>query len=135
MLKGILSSVASSLLGGGSQQNQAIPQLLQSLLSSQGGVEGLVGKLQQNGLGDMVSSWIGTGENQEVSSEQLAEAIGQDELRNVAQQAGVDENEVPNLLSQYLPKVVDKLSPNGELDTNNLDIESLAKSALGSLFK
>ncbi|MDP8032708.1 YidB family protein [Pasteurella atlantica] len=134
MLKGILSSVVSSLIGG-NKQNQAIPQLLQSLLSSQGGVEGLMGKLQQGGLGDVVSSWIGTGENQEVSSQQIKEVIGEDELRNVAQQAGVDENEVPNLLSQYLPQVVDKLSPNGELDTNNLDLESLAKSTLSNLFK
>ncbi|MDP8051918.1 YidB family protein [Pasteurella atlantica] len=134
MLKGILSSVVSSLIGG-NKQNQAIPQLLQSLLSSQGGVEGLMGKLQQGGLGDVVSSWIGTGENQEVSSQQIKEVIGEDALRNVAQQAGVDENEVPNLLSQYLPQVVDKLSPNGELDTNNLDLESLAKSTLSNLFK
>ncbi|MDP8101824.1 YidB family protein [Phocoenobacter atlanticus] len=134
MLKGILSLVVSSLIGG-NKQNQAIPQLLQSLLSSQGGVEGLMGKLQQGGLGDVVSSWIGTGENQEVSSQQIKEVIGEDELRNVAQQAGVDENEVPNLLSQYLPQVVDKLSPNGELDTNNLNLESLAKSTLSNLFK
>lgn len=134
MLKDILGSLVSSALGGGQSQQSQVGSLLESVLASQGGLGGLMSKLQQGGLSDLVSSWIGTGENQNVSASQIKDALGQDEIRNVAQQAGVSEDEASDLLSQHLPNVVDKLSPNGQLDTDNLDIESLAKAALGKLF-
>ncbi|PID51249.1 MAG: hypothetical protein CR960_01815 [Pasteurellales bacterium] len=132
MFGNILGSVASSVLGG----NEAkLPQIVQTLLASQGGIQGLITKFQQGGLDDVISSWMGNGENQPVSPDQIKEVLGEDELRNVAQQVDMDENELPNLISQYLPTIVDKLSPNGEIDTDNLDLESIAKSVLGSFLK
>lgn len=132
MFKNILSSVISSVLSGNETK---LPQLLQALLSSQGGIQGLITKFQQSGLDDVISSWLGNGENKAVSPEQIKEVLGENELRNVAQQVDMDENELPDLISQYLPKAIDKLSPNGEIDTNNLDFSSIAKSVLGSLLK
>ncbi|MDO4697458.1 MAG: YidB family protein [Pasteurellaceae bacterium] len=134
MLGNILSSVASSVLGGGEGQTKAI-QLIQSLLQSQGGIQGIMEKFQQGGLEQLVKSWIGTGENLPISVEQILNIFGKKEIDSAADEVGVSQQDAPNLLSEYLPKIVDQLSPNGQLDLNNLDLSALAKMALGNLFK
>ena len=136
MLGSLLGSVASSVLGG-EGQTKAL-QLIQALLQSQGGVQGLIEKFQQGGLEQIVKSWIGTGENQPISVSQILEVFGKDNIDNAAQAVGVEQQEAPNLLSEYLPKIVDTLSPNGELDLKNLDTNALlqqgAKAVFGKLF-
>lgn len=136
MLGSLLGSVASSVLGG-EGQTKAL-QLIQALLQSQGGVQGLIEKFQQGGLEQIVKSWIGTGENQPISVSQILEVFGKDNIDNAAQEVGVEQQEAPNLLSEYLPKIVDTLSPNGELDLKNLDTNALlqqgAKAVFGKLF-
>ena len=136
MLGSLLGSVASSVLGG-EGQTKAL-QLIQALLQSQGGVQGLIEKFQQGGLEQIVKSWIGTGENQPISVSQILEVFGKDNIDNAAQEVGVKQQEAPNLLSEYLPKIVDTLSPNGELDLKNLDTNALlqqgAKAVFGKLF-
>lgn len=137
MLGNILGSVASSVLGGGEGQSKAI-QLIQALLQSQGGVQGLVEKFQQGGLEQIVKSWIGNGENLPISVSQILDIFGKQNIDNAAESVGVAQEDAPNLLSEYLPKIVDTLSPNGQLDLNNLDISALlqqdAKAVLGKLF-
>lgn len=136
MLGSLLGSVASSVLGG-EGQTKAL-QLIQALLQSQGGVQGLIEKFQQGGLEQIVKSWIGTGENQPISVSQILEVFGKDNIDNAAQEVGVEQQEAPNLVSEYLPKIVDTLSPNGELDLKNLDTNALlqqgAKAVFGKLF-
>lgn len=137
MLNSILGSVASSVLGGGEGQSKAI-QLIQALLQSQGGIQGLVEKFQQGGLDELVKSWIGTGENQPISASQILDVFGKSNLDSAAEEVGVPQQEAPDLLSEFLPKIVDSLSPNGQLDLNNLDTSALlqqgAKAVLGKLF-
>lgn len=138
MLGNILSSVASSVLGGGEGQAKAL-QLIQALLQSQGGLEGVVEKFQKGGLDDLLKSWIGTGENKPVSNEQILDIFGKNNVASAAEEAGVPKQEATDLLSEFLPKIVDQLSPNGQLDLKNLDTGSLlqqgAKAILGNLFK
>lgn len=137
MLGNILGSVASSVLGSSEGQHKAI-QLIQALLQSQGGVQGLVEKFQQGGLEQIVKSWIGNGENLPISVSQIFDIFGQQNIDNAAQEVGVSKDDAPNLLSEYLPKIVDTLSPNGQLDLSNLDTNALlqqgAKAVLGKLF-
>ncbi|MGX2955523.1 YidB family protein [Ursidibacter arcticus] len=137
MLGNILGSVASSVLGGGEGQTKAL-QLIQALLQSQGGIQGLIEKFQQGGLEQLVKSWISTGENQPISVSQILDVFGQNNINSAAEEVGVAQQEAPNLLSEYLPKIVDSLSPNGELDLKNLDTSALlqkgAKAVLGKLF-
>ncbi|KAE9540612.1 DUF937 domain-containing protein [Ursidibacter maritimus] len=137
MLGNILGSVASSVLGGGEGQTKAL-QLIQALLQSQGGIQGLIEKFQQGGLEQLVKSWISTEENQPISASQILDVFGQKNIDSAAEEVGVAQQEAPNLLSEYLPKIVDSLSPNGELDLKNLDTGALlqqgAKAVLGKLF-
>jgi len=82
-----------------------------------GGLGGLLNQFQQSGLGDVVKSWIGTGQNQPISPNQLGAALGPQIIKILAQQTGMSEQEISTHLSQILPNVVDKLTPNGRLPT------------------
>lgn len=102
-----------------------------------GGLAALVQKFQQAGLGEVVASWIGTGANQPISGEQLGKVLGADALGGVAQQAGLNGNELLGQLAQLLPQLVDQLTPDGKLpDTGQLSaggLENLAGLLGGKL--
>ncbi len=117
MLDKILGSVVSGVLGGEAGKQSQVMAMINALLSSQGGIQGLLAKFQQSGLDDILQSWLGTGENKSISPTQVEDVFGKQELQQAAQQAGVkDEAEASDLLSQFLPQLVDKLSPNGAVD-------------------
>ena len=82
-----------------------------------GGLGGLLDKLQKGGLNDVVNSWVGSGQNQPVSHNQLGPALGPDIIKALAQRSGLSEEEITKQLSQVLPGVVDKLTPSGRLPT------------------
>ncbi|ABN73194.1 MULTISPECIES: YidB family protein [Actinobacillus] len=140
MLGNILGSIASSVLSGGNGNQSTALQLIQALLQSQGGVEGVIAKLQQGGLDDLLKTWISADEeNAPVSGEQIANVFGQENLQAAAQEAGVEEKDAGDLLAEFLPKIVDTLTPDGQLpDLQNLNTNDLlaqaAKGVLGKLF-
>jgi uncharacterized protein YidB (DUF937 family) len=82
-----------------------------------GGLGGLLDKLQKGGLGDVANSWVGSGQNKPVSPSQLGPALGPDIIKTLAQRSGLSEEEITSRLSQILPGVVDKLTPQGRLPT------------------
>ncbi len=82
-----------------------------------GGLGGLLEKLQKGGLGNVANSWVGPGQNQPASPGQLGSALGPDLIKTLAQRSGLSEEEITKQLSQILPGVVDKLTPNGRLPT------------------
>jgi uncharacterized protein YidB (DUF937 family) len=81
------------------------------------GLGGLLGRLQQSGQGEVVKSWVGPGQNQPISSSQLGSALGPALITALAQKTGMSEQDLTAQLSQLLPGVVDKLTPNGRLPT------------------
>ena len=89
---------------------------------SGGGLAEIVSSLQSGDLGDVVSSWLGSGENLAVAPDQLQSALGSDKISAFADQAGVSGSEASALLAGILPQIVDKLSPDGQLpDAGGLD--------------
>jgi uncharacterized protein YidB (DUF937 family) len=70
---------------------------------------------QQGGLGNIVSSWIGSGQNLPVSASQLQNVLHGGALQQAAQQAGMDPSQLTGMMSSLLPHLVDKLSPNGQV--------------------
>jgi uncharacterized protein YidB (DUF937 family) len=82
-----------------------------------GGLGGLLDKLQKGGLGDAANSWVGTGQNKPVSPGHVGSALGSDIIKTLAQRSGTSEEELTKQLSQILPGVVDKLTPQGRLPT------------------
>ena len=98
-------------------------------MSGSGGIGGLgdlLAKFQQAGLGDAAASWVGTGQNMPVSGEQVEGALGSDLLSQIARQIGLPQGEVAGHLSQMLPQVVDRLTPNGQLPEGSVDAGALS---------
>jgi nucleoid-associated protein YgaU len=103
-----------------------------SMLDSMGGINGLVNKLQQSGLGDIAASWVGTGQNKDIQPDQLSRVLGKDQIAALSQQAGIPESEGASVLSKILPTMVDKLTPEGkEPESGNLS--TLSKVLLGGI--
>lgn len=116
---GLLDSVLGQVLNSGAAAPHASGSdpaaIFGSLLQESGGLGGLVQKLQQAGLGDAVGSWIGTGQNQPVSPDQLQGALGQDVIGAVAQKLGLNVQTLLPLLATLLPVLIDRLTPHGRL--------------------
>ena len=93
-------------------------------LAGLGGLGGLVSAFAKNGLGDVVGSWIGRGQNLPVSGNQLAAVFGDDEIRHLAGSTGASRAEVTDALSQLLPQVVDRLTPDGRIPDEGIEAGS-----------
>jgi uncharacterized protein YidB (DUF937 family) len=113
---GFLGNLASKELGNiGGGKGAMVMAIVQMLQNRPGGIQGLLQAFQQHGMGDAVQSWISTGQNQQVSSEQVNQALGHDQVQQVAQQAGVSKEEASSGIASLLPQIVDKLTPNGQV--------------------
>lgn len=123
---GLFDTILGSVLGGSQNSGQtalvnAVVQLVANKAGG-GGLGGLVGALTQGGLGDVAKSWVGTGQNLPVSADQLQRALGGGGgnsggglLAQLAQQAGLSQGDAASSLSQFLPGLVDKLTPDGQI--------------------
>jgi uncharacterized protein YidB (DUF937 family) len=84
-----------------------------------GGLGDLLKQFQQNGQGEVANSWVGKGPNQPIPPGDLASALGADQIDELSKQSGMSRDDLLNGLSQYLPKVVDHLTPDGRLPNDN----------------
>lgn len=126
-------SIVGKQLGGG-QQSGLIEQAMAMINNPEmGGLAGLIAKFQKGGLGDVVSSWVGTGANQSVSADQIINALGADRVQEIAGKVGLSGNQVSDGLASLLPQIVDKLTPDGNIPEGNAleqGISSLAEKFL-----
>jgi len=109
--------------------------LLPVLLAQSGGLQGLMNKFSQAGLGNVFSSWVNTGPNPPVSGNQIEQVLGCEQIQALAAKFGVDTNQVAQLLAQHLPTVVDQLTPQGKIDPAVHNEEGLAGILPGLLQK
>jgi uncharacterized protein YidB (DUF937 family) len=120
-----LTDIVGALLGsdvqtGGDARQSAQPTTDTSDAGGLlGGLGGLLKKLEQGGLADQTKSWVGTGQNQPVSPGQIGSALGPNMIKTVSQMTGISEEQLTKQLSQFLPGLVDKLTPNGKLPTQS----------------
>jgi uncharacterized protein YidB (DUF937 family) len=121
LLSSIFGDLIGSVLKGMSgQQGEAggLPAILAQVLANTdfGSVGGLLQQLQKSGLGPQVASWLGNGANLPVSVDQLREALGNEQVRQLATSLGIPVDQLLGQLSQHLPAAVDHMSPNGTLE-------------------
>lgn len=108
-----LKGVAASVLGGAIGQSPVARSAI-DMLGQAGGLGGLVQAFQQKGLGDIVGSWVGTGQNLPISPQQIQQVLGP-QVAQLASQHGLTADAVTRTLSQVLPGLVDQLTPDGQL--------------------
>ncbi len=154
---GLLDSVLGAVMNNGQSQapgsgigggfggligmltsNPQLVQVVTGMLSNDGGhggLGGLMAKFQGAGLGDVMSSWIGSGPNQPVSSEEVTSALGSGTIADIAAKLGVSHEEAAEQLSQMLPNVVNHLTPGGEAPAQGLGNSGDLMGMLGGLLK
>ena len=127
----LVSGALKGVIGQGGQS--LLPGLLSQLLANTnlGSIGGLLQQLQQGGLGDQVSSWLGSGANHAISPDQLRSALGSEQLQQMAQASGLPLDKLLAMLSQQLPQTVDHLSPNGTLQEPDASDDSDSGSSSG----
>lgn len=78
--------------------------------NSQGGLDlvTFVSGLSQNGLGEIVGSWLGNGENKSISMEQITVLLGSDKVSEFASRLGISQESAAGALADVLPQVVDQ---------------------------
>jgi uncharacterized protein YidB (DUF937 family) len=114
VLGGLTGNGGRGGAGGGAGAMGALLPILAGFLAS-GGLSKIMGGLKANGLSAQADSWVGTGSNQPVSGRDVEQAMGQEQIKQIAQQLGVSESEAADAVAQALPEVVDKVSPEGKL--------------------
>jgi uncharacterized protein YidB (DUF937 family) len=134
----LFDSVVGMLTGDGSGDHPsgALMQHLGDLLSSNGaggGLSGLVQSFEQSGLGHVIGSWVGTGDNLPISPDQIQQVFGSGKLAELAQSLGLDTDQVASQLSQVLPHLIDSLTPNGQVPADGVGQADIL-GAIGSLF-
>jgi len=115
---GLLDSILGAVSGKSGASGEASPLIgiLGGLLAQSGGLQGLASKFAQSGQGNAFQSWVGMGENQPISNNQIQNALGSQQVNAIATKLGVDPAVASNFLAEYLPKIVDKLTPAGKID-------------------
>ena len=100
-----LGSLTSALSGltGGSDENGGFD------------IGSLLGKMQEGGLGDVAQSWLGDGDNAELSDDHVTSMFGADKISEFASQLGVSQEEAVGGLRDALPQMVDNASSGGSL--------------------
>jgi uncharacterized protein YidB (DUF937 family) len=114
---GLLDTLGS-MLGGSSNASSGLAGSLLEVLAGNsttqgGGLGGLVQEFQRNGMGNLVASWIGTGQNLPVSAAQITQVLGPT-VQAMAAQHGLSPDVVSQAISQLLPHLVDQMTPNGQ---------------------
>ena len=143
---GLLDSVLGSVLGGSNQQQQGggagmLMQIVAAMLANKGGAAaagagggggglgglgGLMEQFQRGGMGDVMNSWIGKGENMPISPDALGGVLGGDLLGELTKHTGMNQGDLLGQLSQMLPQMVDRATPDGHVPAGGLgDIGSI----------
>jgi uncharacterized protein YidB (DUF937 family) len=156
LFDGILGNVLGTALGGNREQSQAqdplsailgglaggsgggtgniLLQLTLSMLQQQGGLDNVLGKFREAGMGAQADSWVSTGQNMDISPNQLEQVLGSDALSEIAAKLGMSQDQAGSAMSQVLPEVINQLTPQGQVtpDSENSLAEGLNALA-GSL--
>ena len=140
LLDGLIGSVLGSALGGnqrqdprqdplgqifgglGGTQGQSGSLLLQAallLLQQNGGLEGVLGRFRQGGLGQQADSWVGTGQNMNISPNELQQIFGSSTLRDLASQLGLPQEQTGSTMAQVLPELINQITPQNQVPTND----------------
>jgi len=153
LLDGILGNVLGAALGGNREQSQAqdplsailggltggssagrgsgtgniLLQLVLSMLQQQGGLGGVLGKFREAGMGAQADSWVGTGQNMNISPNQLEQVFGSGALSDIASKLGMSQDQAGSAMSQMLPELINQLTPQGQVtpDSENSVAEGL----------
>jgi uncharacterized protein YidB (DUF937 family) len=139
ILDALIGNVLSSALGGNQRQDplgsvlggptgvsraqsgNLLLQVALLLLQQNGGLEGILGRFRQGGLGQQADSWVGTGQNMNISADQLQQIFGSSTMNDLASQLGMPQEQAGSTMAQLLPELINQLTPQGHVPQNSDD--------------
>lgn len=111
----VIKAGLGGLSGSGSGQSAVLNAALSLLGGQGGGLNGLVQSFAKQGLGDVVNSWVSTGQNLPISADQIHKVLGAQQVSQFAAQAGLAPEAAGSTLAALLPTLIDKLTPDGQV--------------------
>jgi uncharacterized protein YidB (DUF937 family) len=132
VLKSVLANNTPAVQGQAQAQPDVLITAAMAMLDKAGGIQGIIEKFQSSGLGDTVASWVGTGQNQPVTAEQISQALGQENVQIVVKEANIPAEQSGSILSALLPVLIDQLTPDGQVPQQS-QMMNLGKTILSSL--
>jgi uncharacterized protein YidB (DUF937 family) len=119
------TQLVMSKLGGGGTSSDSITSVLGNLLGGGdnesdggGGIGSILSSMKEKGLGSIADSWLGDGDNEEISTDQLRDVVGGSKVTEMASELGTDEDSLLSGLKDALPQMIDKSSSGGSLLDN-----------------
>lgn len=109
----VVGALSTGESGGQGNLLQTVMHLINN--PQTGGLQGLIQSFQQGGLGDIVNSWVSSGQNLPISAEQIQSVLGGSGLQELAAKLGISPAQASGSLAEMLPQIVDKMTPNGEV--------------------
>lgn len=118
----LVGQATSALSGSASGVHSGILGEVSNLMGANGGagLQSLLTRFQEEGMGDVVASWVGTGQNLPISAEQLHSILGSEQVAAIAQKVGVSPADASSVLAKMLPEVVNHLTPNGQVPASGM---------------
>ena len=104
---GLLDGLLGGVVGA------EVSNIVSGVIAHHGGVQGLLAQFEQQGMGNVMQSWIGNGPNQAISADQLQKVLGNDALVQLAGKFGINPQDLLQKVAAALPQAVDKLTPDG----------------------
>jgi uncharacterized protein YidB (DUF937 family) len=126
---GVIDDMKSKVMGSVAEESPMAGAAFELLKNHPGGLSGLVQQFQEKGLGDVISSWVGTGQNLPISAEQIQCVLNNEHVKAFAEKAGISPEVASAKIAEVLPMIVDKLTPNGQVPEQS----SLLQSGLNLL--
>ncbi len=131
LLDGIAGQVLGSMLGG-NKDKSLLAQVAMEMINKNGGLGGVLEKFNQGGLADVAASWVGQGQNQSLSQDQVSNVFGNDMIADMASKFGIDSSLLTGQIAEYLPELVNQATPKGAVDDKS---EDMLGEVLGMLLK
>lgn len=135
---GLLDELKDGALGGdaggaATGQAGALDSIIDMVGNFEGGLPGLVGKFQGGGLGDLVGSWVGKGQNLPITAEQIQAVLGSGPVASLAAKLGIDPRQAATSLAAILPQVIDRMTPSGTVEPGASAVTDLLGSLKGKI--
>jgi len=128
LLDNFENQALTSMLGG-NNSSPLVANILQMIQTQPGGLQGLLQKFHDSGLGGLASAWVSTGPNPPATADQIHQVLGSDKVKQLAAAAGISPDIAGSAIAQILPTLVDRLTPNGQVPEHS-SLMDMASSML-----
>lgn len=116
---GLFDSVAGAVLGKIGGDKGMMVQVAMDLFNQYGGLEGVLAKFKSGGLAEQAASWVSKGENLPVTAEQISQLLGSSTMTDIATKLNMNTHEVSSSLAEYIPQIIDRMTPDGEVNARS----------------